>query len=334
MVSGDWFSAKIKPMLAMKSSPFDSKEWLYEIKWDGTRCIAFVDIERGRVRLQNRRLLEITYRYPELIESLLEFSKTSAIFDGEIVVFRDGKPSFQLLQQREHVDSRIKIEILSRKIPSVYIVFDVLYSSNLSKVSKECRGWLVNEPVEKRKEILEKITKKTRRCTISETFTGGNGAGSRLYKKAISIGLEGIMAKKLGSPYIPGKRSNLWLKLKKRNTADCVIVGWLEGEGEREGKFGSLVLAFYSSGKFVHAGQVGTGFTKEFIDWFYERLREIEVEKYNVEKLPEFKRRVHWVKPVYVCEVEFLEKTGDGKLRAPVFIRLRNDKSAEECLLV
>ena len=333
MVSEDWFSARIKPMLAMKSSPFDSEEWLYEVKWDGTRCIAFVDTDRERVRLQNRRLLEIAYRYPELVESLLDFSKASAIFDGEIVVFREGKPSFQLLQQREHVDSRTKIEILSRKIPAVYIAFDVLYSS--VNAGKDSRGWLISEPVERRKEILEKITEKARRCAVSETFTGGNGAGERLYRKAIDMGLEGIMAKKLGSPYLPGKRSSLWLKLKKRNTADCVVVGWLEGEGEREGKFGSLVLAFYDNGKFVHAGQVGTGFTREFIDWFYDRLREIEVEKFNsIEKLPEFKRRVHWVKPVYVCEVEFLEKTGDGKLRAPVFVRLRNDKSVEECLPV
>ncbi len=316
----DWFSEKIKPMLAMKSKPFDSEEWIYEVKWDGTRCIAFVDVESERVRLQNRRLMEIAYRYPEIVESLLKFTNENAVFDGEIVVFKDGKPSFQLLQKREHVDSRLKIEILAKKIPAVYIAFDLLYDSR----------WLFDEPIESRREKLESVTEKTKRCIVSEQLSGGNGRGIKLYENAVKMGLEGIMAKKLGSHYLPGKRSELWLKLKKRNTADCVIVGWLEGEGERAGKFGSLVLAFYKNGKFVHAGQVGTGFTREFIDWFYEKLKEIETNK-PVLKGCSFSRKVHWVKPVYVCEVEFLEKTKDGKLRAPVFIRLRSDKGFEEC---
>jgi bifunctional non-homologous end joining protein LigD len=318
----NWFSAKIKPMLAMKSTPFDSEEWIYEVKWDGTRCIAFTDVKKERVRLQNRRLMEITYRYPELVEDLLLFSNSNAIFDGEIVVFKDGKPSFQLLQQREHVDSRFKIEILSKKIPAVYIVFDILY----------CSKWLINEPLERRRKILKDVTIGTKNCTLSEIFRGGDGIGLLLYEKTVDMGLEGVMAKKLGSEYLLGKRSGLWLKFKKKNTADCIIVGWLEGEGEREGKFGSLILSFYDKGEFVHAGQVGTGFTRDFIDWFYNKLRKIEVDRpVKIKKLPKFSRNVHWVNPVYVCEVEFLEKTKDGKLRAPVFIRLRDDKGIDEC---
>ncbi len=320
MASDDWFSAKIKPMLAKKSEPFSREGWFYEVKWDGTRCIAFVDVERERVRLQNRRLMEISYRYPELTSSLLEFASSNAVFDGEIIVFSGGKPSFQLLQQREHVDDRMRIEILSRKIPAVYIAFDLLYDDD--------SGWLFDSPIEERREKLGGVARKNRRCVISEVFTED---GIKLYESAVKMGLEGIMAKKFGSKYLAGKRSDLWLKLKKKNTADCVIVGWLEGEGERAGKFGSLVLAFYDNGELVHAGQVGTGFTKEFIDWFYEKLRNIEVERLEVKNLPEFRRKVHWVKPVYVCEVEFLEMTKDEKLRAPVFVRLRSDKSMEEC---
>lgn len=316
--ASDWFSARIKPMLAKKSEPFSRKGWFYEVKWDGTRCIAFVDLEKERVRLQNRRLMEIAYRYPELVEALLDFSKSNAVFDGEIVVFSGGKPSFHLLQQREHVDDRMRIEILSKKIPAVYIVFDLLYDGN----------WTFDLPIEDRRSKLEEVAEKNRRCVISELFVEN---GIELYENAVRMGLEGIMAKKSGSRYLAGKRSDLWLKLKKKNTADCVIVGWLEGEGEREGKFGSLVLAFYDNGKLVHAGQVGTGFTKDFIDWFYGKLKEIEVDKLDVKNLPEFRRKVHWVRPFYVCEVEFLEMTRDGKLRAPVFIRLRNDKGIEEC---
>ncbi len=114
-----WFERKIKPMLAVRSKPFSSDDHIYEVKWDGTRCLAFVDVEKGRVRLQNRRLLDITYRYPEL--KLLEAVERNAILDGEIVVIKDGKPSFPLLQKREHVDSRFKIEILSKTIPAVYV---------------------------------------------------------------------------------------------------------------------------------------------------------------------------------------------------------------------
>uniref|UniRef100_A0A7C3RE14 DNA ligase n=1 Tax=Archaeoglobus fulgidus TaxID=2234 RepID=A0A7C3RE14_ARCFL len=308
-----WFERKIKPMLAVKSKPFSSDDYIYEVKWDGTRCLAFADTERRRLRLQNRRLLDITYRYPEL--KVLDAVDRNAILDGEIVVMKDGKPSFPLLQKREHVDNRVKIEIYSKTIPAVYIVFDVLY----------CDGWVVDLELMERKKILSEILQNRGRVIMADWIEGD---GEELYRKAVEMGLEGIVAKKKDGKYLMGKRSNLWKKIKKGNTLDCVIVGWIEGEGERAETFGSLVLAVYEDGKLRHVGNVGTGFDAEFLTWFSKKLRDIEIEKplLDIES-----RNVHWVRPEYVCEVEFLEFTEDGKLRAPVFLRLREDKSPEEC---
>ena len=311
----DWFERKIKPMLAVKGPPFSSGEYIYEIKWDGTRCLAFVDVERRRLRLQNRRLLDITYRYPEL--DFFDFAGQNAVLDGEIVVIKDGKPSFPLLQIREHVDSRARIDLLSKRIPAVYVTFDILYTHQ--------DGWIMDIDLMERKKILTELGEDTERVAKVEYI---KKYGRELYEKAIEKGLEGIMAKKMDSKYFPGKRSREWVKVKKRKTADCIIVGWLEGKGERTRTFGSLVLAVWSDGKLHHLGQVGTGFNSEFLSWFSKKLREIEI------KTPHFelgKKGIHWVKPIYVCEVEYLELTKDMKLRAPVFLRLRNDKSPQEC---
>ncbi|MFN3383570.1 MAG: non-homologous end-joining DNA ligase [Archaeoglobaceae archaeon] len=312
-----WFDEKIKPMLAIKGKPFSNQEFIYEIKFDGTRAIAFVDLENERIRLQNRRLLEIAYRYPEI--DLLDSVKESAILDGEIVVFDGNLPSFSLLQQREHVDS-LKASILSKKFPANYFVFDVLYTSS--------RGWLMKETLIHRKKILEEISSNAKRVALIDFV---EEKGEELYEKAVKHGIEGVMAKKKTSPYLVGNRSEFWVKIKKRRTLDCVIVGWLEGEGERRGFFGSLILALKSKDSFVHVGQVGTGFNLDFARWFIKKLREIEVNFAPFEI--ETSRKVHWCKPKFVCEVEFLELTKDMKLRAPVFLRLRNDKSVEDCTI-
>ncbi|MEM3477183.1 MAG: non-homologous end-joining DNA ligase [Archaeoglobaceae archaeon] len=313
-----WFNEKIKPMLAVKGKPFNSPEFIYEIKFDGTRAIAFIDVENERVRLQNRRLLEISYRYPEI--DLLSFVKESAILDGEIVVFEGNLPSFSLLQQREHVESSFKASILSKKFPANYFVFDVLYCSS--------HGWVAKEPLIRRKRILEEISCDAKRVALIDFV---DEKGEEFYEKTTKLGIEGVIAKKKTSPYLIGKRSDFWIKIKKRQTLDCVIVGWLEGEGERKGLFGSLILALRSGNSFVHVGQVGTGFDLEFARWFIKKLREIEIKNALFEI--ETSREVHWCKPEFVCEVEFLELTKDMKLRAPVFLRLRDDKSVDDCTI-
>ncbi len=313
-----WFEERIKPMLGVRGKPFSSQDYLFEIKWDGTRAIAFVDLDNERIRIQNRRLMEISHRYPEL--ELLDFVSENAVLDGEIVVFEGTKPSFYLLQQRDHVENRFKASILAKKIPANYFVFDVLYT--------ETNGWIFKKTLEERKKILEEIGSETKRIALVDYI---EGKGEELYERVCRAGIEGIVGKKKTSPYIPGKRSEFWIKIKKRNTGDFIIVGWLEGEGERSETFGSLILALKSGNDFVHVGQVGTGFDSEFLRWFSKKLKEIEIKE---PYFPiEVQRTVHWCRPEYVCEVEFLELTSDLKLRAPVFLRLRNDKSPDDCRL-
>ena len=304
-------------MLAVKGEPFSDENFIYEIKWDGTRCLAYVDVENDRIRLQNRRLIDITYRYPEL--DFFNAINKNIILDGEIVVLEGGKPSFKLLQKREHVESRTKINLLSKLHPAVFFAFDVLYDGE----------WLFNYSLLNRKKVLSEVLNETNHILITDYI---KKEGESFYKKVIEAGLEGVVAKKIDSKYEVGKRSDNWIKIKKKNTVDCVIVGWLEGEGKREEYFGSLVLALVDNNSFVHIGQVGTGFDDEFIASFYSKLKKIEINEpvKGLEK-EEFKRKVHWVKPFYVCEVEFLELTKDRKFRAPVFLRLRDDKSMDEC---
>jgi bifunctional non-homologous end joining protein LigD len=313
-----WFEERIKPMLGVRGKPFSSQDYLFEIKWDGTRAIAFVDLDNERIRIQNRRLMEISHRYPEL--ELLNFVSENAVLDGEIVVFEGNKPSFYLLQQRDHVESRFKASILAKRTPANYFVFDVLYT--------ETNGWLFKKTLEERKRILDGVGSETKRIALVDYI---EGKGEELYERVCRAGIEGIVGKKKNSPYIPGKRSDFWIKIKKRNTGDFIIVGWLEGEGERSETFGSLILALKSGNGFVHVGQVGTGFDSEFLRWFSKKLKEIEIKEpyFPIEA----QRTVHWCRPEYVCEVEFLELTSDLKLRAPVFLRLRNDKSPEDCRL-
>ena len=314
-----WFEEKIHPMLAVKGKPFDSDDFIYEIKWDGTRTLAFVDTERKLLKLQNRRLYNITYRYPEL--NFFESLSQNAILDGEIIVLKDGKPAFDLLQKREHIESRSRINLLSKMIPAVYFVFDVLYTKE--------DEWITDLPLIERRKILKEIVNETNYIVITDYV---RRKGKKFYYAVVEKGLEGVMAKKLDSKYHPGKRSKDWIKCKKRETIDCIIVGYLEGEGEREGFFGSLILALKENNKFIHVGQVGTGFCKNFIEWFFKELKKIEI-KFPWFDEAEFKRKVHWVKPKFVCEVEFLELTKDKKLRAPIFVRLRNDKNIDECTL-
>ncbi|WP_457590930.1 non-homologous end-joining DNA ligase [Geoglobus sp.] len=311
-----WFDERIKPMLARKAEPFSSPNFIYELKLDGTRCIAFVDAEKQRIRMQNHRLYEIAYRYPEI--RLLEAFDRDVVVDGEIVVLKNGIPDFSLLQKREHVESKEKISVLSRLYPAVYFVFDVLYSGR----------WIMKLPLAERKEILNDILSETEHVLKMVYF---EEKGRELYRHAVSAGFEGVVAKKLDSPYKPGVRSDSWLKIKKKNTVDCVIAGYLEGKGERAGGFGSLVLALYDGERLVHVGQVGTGFGADFIRSFGEKLRRIEIDRPHF--YADFSRNVHWVRPVYVCEVEYLEVTTDRKLRAPVFRRLREDKAPGECTL-
>lgn len=312
------WDSEIKPMLAKSSKPFDSKDYLFEVKFDGTRAIVFLDRERKFVRIQNRRGFDITKRYPEF-HGLWKNVQKKTILDSEIVVFdNEGKPDFYSLQEREHSQG-FRAELLSKEHPATCVVFDILHFNNRD---------LISLPLYHRKKILASKVKEGRNLLISKYIIE---KGRKFFYEARKIGLEGIMAKRLDSPYLPGKRSEFWLKIKAFQTLDCIICGYTPGKGRRK-EIGALILGCYYQGKLIPVGKVGTGFDEKFLKTILSKLRHIQSKRIPFEKKTEIKN-AKWVKPLLVCEVKFMNLSKDLKLRAPVFLRLRNDKSPEECEL-
>jgi len=323
MERADLFEVEIKPMLAFPAKPFSSNDYIFEVKYDGTRTISYVDVEGKRIKFLNRRGIYFEWRYPEITRELIENVRARrAILDGEIIVLIEGKPSFWKLQEREHTDDRMKIEILSELYPATYVIFDILYKDGED---------LTSLPLLKRKEILRNTLIEGNRVKLSE-FIEGNG--EEFYNKVKEAGLEGIMAKKKDSPYLIGKRSEYWLKIKVLQTIDCIICGYTRGEGAREKYFGALVLGCYDGNKLRYVGRVGTGFDESELGELKEKLDKIKVDyvPFDIfEEEPNVKEKIIFTKPLYVCEIKCMEVTKDKKLRAPVFVRLREDKDPIEC---
>jgi len=293
-------------MLAYFSEPFDSLNHIFEIKWDGTRCILFLDDKK--IRLQNRRLLDITYRYPELLNMNKCIKAKNAILDGEIIVLEDGKPNFEKLQIREQASEPFKIELLSKKISATYAVFDVLYLND-----KKITGF----PLIERKRILKNILKDGSNILESEFI---HKAGREFYQKIVELGYEGIMAKNIKSPYLIGKRSRYWLKIKRKSSMRCYIVGYTKGKGKRHHFFGALIIATEEEKGWILRGKVGTGFDEKFMDEIMPILLKLKTEKPPVDTW-RIKDAI-WINPELACEVSYQEITEKGQLRAPVFRRI------------
>jgi bifunctional non-homologous end joining protein LigD len=315
----------IHPMLAtLVDKPFDDPGWLFEVKWDGYRAIAFLD--SGRVRLVSRNQNDLTHQYRELSDLPNYVRASSAVLDGEIVALDDqGRASFSLMQQRtgiSHNGHRLK---RNPHIPVLYYAFDLLWVDGYD---------LTRLDLEKRKEILAGLLAASDILRYSEHFVA---EGLALYDAAKQRGLEGIVAKRRNSCYIQ-KRSREWLKMKITQTQECVIGGYTDPRGSRE-HFGSVVLGLYDSeGRLIHVGQAGSGFTEETHDNMWQRLKKIETKQNPFFGPVVSNRRVHWVKPEMVAEVKFTEWThesedGGLKMRAPVYLGLREDKDPRECIL-
>jgi bifunctional non-homologous end joining protein LigD len=299
--------AKIAPMLAYSSPPFDSPRHLFEIKWDGTRCILFV--RDGRVRLQNRRLQDITPRYPELAGLHRQIRGRNAILDGELVVLSGGRPDFTILQRREQAADPVKIGLIARQIPATFIAFDVLYRDDAA---------CIHLPLSRRKEILQDILTESAQVVESRYV---REQGRSYYREVVARGLEGVMAKALESPYLVGQRSRYWLKIKPRGSAECFIVGYSPGKGAREEYFGALALATREAGDWRFRGLVGSGFSREDLAEITARLRELRLAAPDV-PLSGAPKGIVWVDPKLRCEVTFQEETARGHFRAPAFKRL------------
>ena len=314
----------IKPMLAQIAKPFDDEKFIFELKVDGTRTIAYIDKMKKEVRLLNRRKIWFEDRYPEMKDLWQDVDAEQVILDGELVVLKQGKPDFYLLAEREHVESKTRAEILSKLNPAAYVVFDILHLNGKD---------LIDLPLAERKKILSQVVKESSRVLISAYVVG---EGKKFFEEVKEKSLEGIMAKRLESSYQIGKRSKDWLKIKVLNSLDAIICGYTLGEGKREKYFGALLLGAWHEGKLRYLGRVGTGWEEKDLEEITSMLKKLETEKNHFdvfEEEPSILEKVKWVKPKLVCEVKFMELTEDLKLRAPSFVRLREDKPIEECVL-
>jgi len=306
---------RYRPMLAQTASaPFNSEDWIFEIKWDGIRAISYVDDE---LSIRSRNDKELKYNFPELDE--LRTLARNVVLDGEIVVIRGGKADFQAVIERAKATRNYEIGIEAQKNPATYVVFDI--------IEKEGHP-LLELPLIQRKKLLEQSLKESAHVSIS---LFADKEGEAYYEAALKEGVEGIMAKKKDGPYEPGIRSHNWLKIRKLATCDCVIFGYMKGEGSRRETFGSLVLGLYESEKPVYVGKVGTGFSQEDLESLKNSFGELEAQERILPADVVVEGEIVWLLPKLVCEVAYQSVTRYGKLRMARFRGLRLDKKPDEC---
>jgi bifunctional non-homologous end joining protein LigD len=311
---------KLVPMMArLGTLPRDDDGWAFEIKWDGVRAIC--QSEPGRMRLHSRNLLDITPRYPELGRLNRALSHHRAVLDGEVVALdAEGKPSFGALQRRMHVAAESTVRRLARETPVTYVIFDLLWLDGHS---------LMDLPYEERRARLSELDLGDGERWRVPDYVAGHGA--QLLAATEQQGLEGVIAKRLDSPYEPGRRSQSWVKVKNLYRQEVVIGGWVPGDGRRRDRIGALLVGVYEDdGRLRHTGRVGTGFTDAELDKLSELLVPLErADSPFAPGGPKIPRNAVFVEPRFVADVEFREWTEGGQLRAPSYKGLRDDKPAE-----
>lgn len=284
---------------------FDSEEWVFEIKWDGYRALA--DLRNKEPLFYSRNGISYEEKFEFLFDEL-KIQKHKMVIDGEIVAYDEtGKPNFQLLQQAGQ----------NPNLALVYQVFDLIW---LNGHSTESLSLL------ERKELLKEALIETDLINISEHIPEH---GIALFDEIQKMNLEGMIAKKKDSLYLKNHRSEDWLKIKRADTEEAIICGFTEPKGSRQ-YFGSLILGRYLDGKLVYSGHTGTGFSDEKLKEIYNLLEPLVVKNSPFETTPKTNAPATWIKPEIVCEVKFSEITKDGIFRHPVFLRIREDKEAEE----
>jgi bifunctional non-homologous end joining protein LigD len=308
---------QLEPMLARTGPlPGDDEHWAYEIKWDGVRAIAFV--QGGRLVLQARSGRDVTARYPELRPLAAALAGREVVLDGEVVAFDGARPSFQKLQGRMHLTSEHAVRRLARDDPVHYIAFDLLYLDGRS---------LLPLPYTERRAALAELQ------LAGPTWQGPAphvGDGAALLELTRAQELEGVIAKRLDSPYLPGKRTSAWVKVKNICSTDVVVGGWLPGEGGRSGRLGAFVIGIPDDdGELRYAGRVGTGFTEAEL----VRLRAM-LEPLARPDSPFAGRQppkeTRFVEPRLVARVDYTERTRAGTLRHPSYKGLRDDVAPED----
>ena len=328
----DLHSAKprfIEPMKAkLVEKPPAAGVWIYELKFDGIRLIA---VKRDKkVSLLSRNQNDLSARFPEIVEAMENLPARECVIDGEVVALdEEGRSSFQLLQAREMLATgRVRPNGgEGRKSPIYFYAFDLLQLEGKS---------MTGLPLEARKSVLEKLC-----AGMGDPIRYSSAIGSdpkRLLEEVKRRGLEGIIGKQRNSVYEAGRRSGAWIKLKCVNEQEFVVGGYTPPQGARK-HFGAILVGYYDDNKLVFAGKVGTGFTAKSLSMLHKKFRTEERDdcpfvdlpsKQNGQWVqgitPSMMRKMHWVNPKFVAQIKFAEWTRDGKLRAPVFLGLREDK--------
>ena len=302
---------KLEPMHAeLGSTPFNDPAWAWEPKLDGYRALAYIN--SGAVSLRSRRGLELSNAFPALTSELAGQGIDGMIFDGEIVALdAAGKPSFNTLQNRVQLKGAREIAAADQNVPTLFFAFDLLFFAGID---------LRARPYDERRRYLTQ-------CLLPSPlvqFVHAQDDGIALHAAALGSGFEGVIGKRRNSLYEAGKRSSAWLKVKPTQTADFAIGGYTSGKGARA-ELGALLLGYWDRGKLRYASHVGSGFTDRSIKQVQASLEPLKTRTCPFVEKPALNAPTTWVKPELVAEVRFQEWTGDGALRAPVFLRLRDD---------
>lgn len=298
-------------LIGADSPAFDDPGYIFETKWDGERCIAYLDPSAG-TELRNKRNDHMLIKVPELSHLHKQVTKT-CILDGELMVLKDGKPNFYEIQRRSLMSNRFKIELASRQYPASFIAFDILFLEGQD---------LTLLPLMERKKRLEAcIGEETGRMAISRYV---EARGVDLYRIAEQQDLEGIVAKQKDSIYIPGKRTKDWIKIKNLKDDDFVVCGYIY----KENNIISLVLGQYSGSELVYKGHVTLGIDGES----FRRIRETPpLNTPGFATIPPGNEHAVWIAPFLVCTVKFMDYMANGSMRQPVFKGLRSDKLPTDC---
>lgn len=307
----DIFESKnIKPMLIGEmQEAFDSPDFIYELKLDGDRCIAYLD--KNGTDLRNKRNVKMLGKVPELSE-IHKQVKYPCILDGELIVVKNGKPDFSEIQKRAITSNAFKIHLASSKLPATFTAFDILYYKDHQ---------VTDLPLMQRKELLEKNVRENERLAVSRYI---EEQGVEFYKLAEQNELEGIVAKRKDSKYFFDKRTKDWIKIKNLLDDDFVICGYIL----KDNGVSSIILGQYSDRKeLIYKGHVILGISSAD----FKIIGSMSEKEMPFSDLPSGNDKAVWIEPNLVCTVKYMMKTVNGGLRQPVYKGLRDDKEPEDC---
>ena len=305
----------IAPMKAVLGELPRDEGWTFEIKWDGMRAIAGLD-PTGTTRIWSGNQIEITHRFPELDALGDALGGKRAVIDGELVAFAaDGRPSFERMQTRMHIERAADARRRASEVAVTYVVFDLLLLDD---------NELITLPLSARRGALDQLFETGPHWQLSTQHDDGVALNVAVHE----MELEGLMAKQLESPYLPGKRTTSWRKVKRRVQRSFVVGGWAEGEGGRAGRIGGLLIGGYRDGALAYAGRVGSGLRDSEIRALHATFAELhrETSPFAIGAVPAIEARgAHWVEPRIVIEVAFAEWTNEGRIRHPSYQQRQPD---------